>query len=69
MRPPKVPHDFIIPDLPSFADRFTNAYKLLRNLYGLKDAGKTWHDFLKKGLVARGWKVSEVDSCLFMKKA
>jgi hypothetical protein len=68
MRPPKVPHDFIIPDLPSFADRFTNAYKLLRNLYGLKDAGKTWHDFLKKGLVTRGWKASEVDSCLFTKK-
>jgi hypothetical protein len=48
MRPPKVPHDFIIPDLPSFADRFTNAYKLLQNLYGLKDAGKTWHNFSRK---------------------
>jgi hypothetical protein len=46
MRPPKVPPDFKIPDLPTMSDRFTNVYKLLRNLYILKDAGKTWFDFL-----------------------
>jgi hypothetical protein len=39
----------------------------LKNLYGLKDAGKTWADFLNTGLLARGWKPSEVDSCLYTK--
>ena len=40
MRPPKVQSGFSIPDLPTFSDRFLNVYKLLKNLYGLKDAGK-----------------------------
>lgn len=39
----------------------------MKNLYGLKDAGKTWFDFLHKGLVERGWKPSEIDNCLFTK--
>jgi hypothetical protein len=67
MRPPKVPPDFKIPDLPTLSDRFTNVYKLLRNLYGLKDAGKTWFAFLKKGLLERGWKPSTINGCLFTK--
>jgi hypothetical protein len=67
MSPPRVPQNFAMPDLSTFTDRFTNVYKLLRNLYGLKDAGKTWFDFLKKGLVERGWKPSAIDGCLFTK--
>ena len=46
MKPPKVPPNFVIPDLPNLADRFCNVYPLLKNLYGLKDAGKTWADYL-----------------------
>jgi hypothetical protein len=68
MNPPKVPRGFNIPDLPTFADRFLNVYKLLRNLLGLKDVGKTWVDYLKKGLIARGWEPSEIDGYLFTKK-
>jgi hypothetical protein len=67
MKPPTVPDKFLIPDLPSLSDRASNVYKLLRNLYGLKDAGKTWFDFLKVGLLKRGWKPSNVDGCLFTK--
>ena len=66
MKPPKVPPNFPIPDLP-FNSRFSKCYKLLQNLYGLCDAGKTWFDYLKAGLLRRGWKVSEVDGCLFTK--
>ena len=40
MRPPKVPSSFFIPDLPTFSDRFLSVYKLLMNLYGLKDSGE-----------------------------
>eukprot|EP00980_Cylindrotheca_fusiformis_P020590 scaffold7642_cov88-Cylindrotheca_fusiformis.AAC.1 len=68
MKPPRTPPGFVIPDLPSPLDRVSKVYKLIQNLYGLKDAGKTWADYLKKGLLQRGWKASEVDSCLFTKK-
>ena len=51
MRPPNIPSGFFIPDLPAFSDRFLSVYKLLMNLYGIKDAGKTWFNFLKKGLL------------------
>ncbi len=37
-------------------------------MYGLKDAGKTWHEFLKEGLIARGFKQGEVDPCVFYKE-
>ena len=67
MRPPKVPPGFTISDLPAPSDHFTKVYKLLQNLYGLKDAGRTWYLHLKEGLVRRGWKQSDIDSCLFMK--
>ena len=67
MSPPKVPSDFVIPDLPKFTDRFTKVYKLLKNLYGLKDAGRTWNEHLKDGLLERGWKQSMIDECLYIK--
>ena len=67
MNPPKVPANFAIPDLPEPSDRFTKLYKLLKNLYGLKDAGRTWFAFLADGLQKRGWRASEIDHCLFTK--
>ena len=67
MQPPKVPYNFTIPDLPNKHDRVTKVYKLIKNLYGLKDASKTWFDYLRNGLEKRGWKRSEVDECLFTK--
>ena len=67
MKPPKVPQGFTIPDMPTPADRFSKVYKLIKNLYGLKDAGRTWHQFLRAGLLKRGWKQSQVDECLFTK--
>ena len=47
--------------------RFTHVYKLIKNLYGLKDAGRTWHKFLRKGLLERNWRKSDIDDCLFTK--
>ena len=67
MKPPKVPRGFVIPDLKHPSDVFSHFYKLLKNLYGLKDAGSTWFEYLKKGLDERDWKQSKVDSCLFTK--
>ena len=40
--------------------------KLLQNLYGLKDAGNTWYNHLRKGLTTKmGFRQSLVDPCLF----
>jgi len=41
--------------------------KLIKNVYGLKDASKTWIDHLTKGLLEYGFTQSQVDPCLFMK--
>jgi Reverse transcriptase (RNA-dependent DNA polymerase) len=68
MKPPTVPPGFIIPDLPTHEKRTNSVYKLLRNLYGLKDAGKTWYDHLDQGLLKRGWTKSEIDGCLYTKR-
>lgn len=67
MQPPTVPHNFIIPDLPQLSGRSTHVYKILKNLYGLKNDGKTWTNFLKKGLIKRGWVQSSIDERLFTK--
>ena len=39
--------------------------KLKKNLYGLKQAGLNWFEYLKKGLEERGFKQSAVDPCVF----
>ena len=67
MQPPKVPPNFIIPDLPKPSDRYFNVYKLIRNLYGLKDAGRTWNHHLRDGLIKRGWHQSKIDECVYVK--
>ena len=66
--PPSVPPNFTISDLPSPSDRFFNVYKLIKILYGLKDAGRTWNLHLREGLLARGWQQSSVDACISTKQ-
>ena len=39
--------------------------KLLKNLYGLKDAGLTWFEHLSKGLNAMGFQPTASDPCIF----
>jgi len=41
--------------------------KLVKNLYGLKDAGLTWFEHISKGLTDRGWRPTESDPCMFTK--
>jgi hypothetical protein len=39
--------------------------KVEKNIYGLKDAGRTWADHLRENLLKRGFKQSAIDQCLF----
>ena len=48
-------------------DRFNKACTLIKTLYGLKDAGRTWDHHLRTGLLKQGWKQSTIDEYLFVK--
>lgn len=43
----------------------THVLKLLKNLYGAKDAGRNWNQHLTKGLVNLGFVQSAIDECVF----
>ena len=66
-KPPKSPKEFEIPDLPNFTDRYIYVYKLINNLYGLKDATNPCYEYLKHGILKRGWSQLSIYECLFTK--
>jgi hypothetical protein len=41
------------------------ALRLDNNLYGQKQAGRIWNTFMHDGLIARGFKQSKVDMCVY----
>ena len=41
--------------------------RLMKNLYGLKDAGKTWFEHLTDGLTGMGFMSTSSDPCIFIK--
>ena len=43
----------------------THVLKLLRNVYGQKQAGKVWADFLSENLFKIGFKRIKIDECMF----
>ena len=40
---------------------------LEKNLYGLRDAGKTWWEHLSEGLIELGFHQTQTDRCVFIK--
>ncbi len=47
------------------SSRQMHCLKLLKNLYGQKQAGRTWHLHLHQGMLDLGVIQSEVDDCIF----
>ena len=47
--------------------RGQHVLKLLRNIYGAKQAGLIWYEHLKKVLLKLNFKMSRIDKCLFYK--
>jgi Reverse transcriptase (RNA-dependent DNA polymerase) len=45
----------------------TRALKLIKNLYGQKQAGRVWDQHLHKNLLEIGWKQSKTYECLYYK--
>jgi Reverse transcriptase (RNA-dependent DNA polymerase) len=47
--------------------RDTHVLKLIKNLYGQKQAGHVWNKHLHDNLIDMGWKQSKADDCLYYK--
>ena len=45
--------------------RKTHALKLIRNVYGQKQAGRVWHKYMDKGMKDIGFTPSKFDPCLY----
>jgi Reverse transcriptase (RNA-dependent DNA polymerase) len=59
----KIPKDFVIDG----CTRKTHALKLIKNLYGQKQAGWVWNQHLHSALLEIEWKQSRADDCLYYK--
>ena len=46
-------------------NRRTHVLKLLQNVYGQKQAGKLWADFLSENLFNIGFERSKINECVF----
>jgi hypothetical protein len=57
----EIPKGFVF----EHGDRNSHCLLLKRNLYGQKQAGRVWNQYLHDGLIARGFQQSEVDMCLY----
>jgi hypothetical protein len=49
----------------SEGSRKKNCLLLEKNIYGQRQAGRVWNQYLHEGLVARGFKQSQIDMCLY----
>jgi hypothetical protein len=45
--------------------RLTHVIKLIKNLYGQKQAGRVWNQHLHNKLIELGWEQSKADECLY----
>ena len=62
----KVPIFLHTPQGVVFEDH-SSVLKLKKNLYGLKDARRTWWQYLSEGLVEMGFTQCQTDQCVFLK--
>ena len=48
--------------------RKSHVLKLIKNIYGLKEAGRVWNQHLDKCLMELGYRKSKIDPCLYYQK-
>jgi hypothetical protein len=60
----KIPRDFEVYG----KTRKTHALKLIKNLYGQKQAVRVWNKYLHSTLLKLGWKQIRADDCLYYKR-
>lgn len=47
-------------------DRATHVLKLLKSIYGLKQAGRVWNEKFTREILNLGFKISDADPCIFV---
>ena len=57
----KIPTGYHLKD----ANPKTHCLRLVKNIYGTRQAGRTWNRHLHKGLTEMGFKRSQVDQCVY----
>ena len=45
----------------------THVLKLKKNIYGRRNSGRIWNDYLKEGLINIGFEQSGADKCVYYK--
>jgi Reverse transcriptase (RNA-dependent DNA polymerase) len=60
----KIPKDFEIQG----KSNKTHVLKLIKNLYGQKQAGRVWNKHLHNQLCEMGWQQSEADECVYYRE-
>jgi hypothetical protein len=62
----ELPKSFSVPGTKiTHADKDKYVLKLVKNLYGQKQAGKVWYDHLRNKLIKLGFIQSRFDECVF----
>jgi hypothetical protein len=62
----ELPKNFSVPGTKiTYVDKGKHVLKLVKNLYGQKQAGKVWYDHLKDKLTKLGFIQSKFDECVF----
>jgi hypothetical protein len=62
----ELPKNFSVPGTKiTYADKDKYVLKLVKNLYGQKQAGKVWYDHLRDKLTKLGFIQSKFDECVF----
>ena len=61
----KLPKGF---EIPNSQGKEKHCLKLLKNIYGLKQAGRVWNTHLHKGLIKLNYSQSKKDPCLYYRK-
>ena len=62
----ELPKNFSVPGTKvTYEDKDKYVLKLVKNLYGQKQAGKVWYDHLKDKLTKLGFIQSRFDECVF----
>ena len=51
------------------SEKETKVCKLVKSLYGLKQASKQWHEKFDNAIISNDFKINESDKCVYVKRA
>ena len=64
----KIPKGFKLPEVYNMNSREIYSIKLNKSLYGLKQFGRMWYNWLSEFLLKEGYKNNPICPCVFIKR-